>query len=195
MKKLLLATVAVFGFAGAAAAADLPSRYAPPPVVAAVPLFTWTGFYVGVNAGYGWNTNDSNTFFDPVLRRRQRWRQRRRLRRRRPDRLQLPDRPVRPRSRDGHPVRRHRRRHAATSVRVSPVTTATATGSAPCALAPVSPSTAPSSTPPAVSLTAISAAAGRFHRSGRNRYSRQRQRHQHRLGRSALVWNTRSPTT
>ena len=67
MKKILLATVAVFGFAGAAAAADLPSRYAPPPVVAAVPLFTWTGFYVGVNAGYGWNTNDSNTFIDPVL--------------------------------------------------------------------------------------------------------------------------------
>ena len=67
MKKLLLATVAVFGFAGAAAAADLPSRYAPPPMVAAVPLFTWTGFYVGVNAGYGWNTNDNNTFIDPVL--------------------------------------------------------------------------------------------------------------------------------
>jgi outer membrane immunogenic protein len=68
MKKLLLATVAVFGFAGAAAAADLPSRYAPPPMVAAVPVFTWTGFYVGVNAGYGWNTNDNNNnFVDPAL--------------------------------------------------------------------------------------------------------------------------------
>ncbi len=67
MKKLLLATVAVFGFAGAAAAADLPSRYAPPPMVAAVPVFTWTGFYVGVNAGYGWNTNDNNNYFDPVF--------------------------------------------------------------------------------------------------------------------------------
>ncbi|UVF20789.1 porin family protein [Microvirga terrae] len=62
MKKILLASVALFGFAGAASAADLPVRSAPPaPIVAAVPVFTWTGFYVGVNAGYGWNTNDSIT--------------------------------------------------------------------------------------------------------------------------------------
>src|SRR3712207_2678909 len=60
MKKILLASVALFGFAGAASAADLPARAAPPaPIVAAVPLFTWTGFYVGVNAGYGWQNNDS----------------------------------------------------------------------------------------------------------------------------------------
>ncbi|WP_210485092.1 outer membrane protein [Microvirga antarctica] len=67
MKKLLLASVAIFGFAGAAAAADLPSRYAPPPMVAAIPVFTWTGFYVGVNAGYGWNTsNNNNAFYNGV---------------------------------------------------------------------------------------------------------------------------------
>ena len=59
MKKILLASVALFGFAGAASAADLPVRAAPPaPIIAAVPVFTWTGFYVGVNAGYGWNAND-----------------------------------------------------------------------------------------------------------------------------------------
>ncbi|MBZ6078195.1 porin family protein, partial [Microvirga sp. WGZ8] len=63
MKKILLASVALFGFAGAASAADLPVRAAPPaPIIAAVPVFTWTGFYVGVNAGYGWNTNNENVF-------------------------------------------------------------------------------------------------------------------------------------
>ncbi|MBD2745100.1 porin family protein [Microvirga sp. BT688] len=59
MKKILLASVALFGFAGAAAAADLPVRSAPPaPIIAAAPIFTWTGFYVGVNAGYGWSNDD-----------------------------------------------------------------------------------------------------------------------------------------
>ncbi|MBM1175393.1 porin family protein, partial [Microvirga arabica] len=63
MKKILLASVALFGFAGAAAAADLPVRSAPPaPIIAAAPIFTWTGFYVGVNAGYGWSNDD----FDSV---------------------------------------------------------------------------------------------------------------------------------
>ncbi len=66
MKKILLASVALFGFAGAASAADLPIRSAPPaPIVAAVPVFTWTGFYVGVNAGYGWVSDDR--IVDPVF--------------------------------------------------------------------------------------------------------------------------------
>jgi len=61
MKKILLSSVAFLGLATGALAADLPSRRAPAPVIAAVPVFTWTGFYVGVNAGYGWNANDSIT--------------------------------------------------------------------------------------------------------------------------------------
>ncbi|WP_134495639.1 outer membrane protein [Microvirga pakistanensis] len=61
MKKILLSSVALLGLTAGAVAADLPSRRAPAPIVAAVPLFTWTGFYVGVNAGYGWNTDDEVT--------------------------------------------------------------------------------------------------------------------------------------
>jgi outer membrane immunogenic protein len=60
MKKLLLAGVAAAGLtmAGAASAADLPVRtMAPPPMIAAVPVFTWTGFYVGAQVGYGWADN------------------------------------------------------------------------------------------------------------------------------------------
>jgi outer membrane immunogenic protein len=61
MKKILLSSVALLGLATGALAADLPSRRAPAPIVAAVPVFTWTGFYVGVNAGYAWSDNDFDT--------------------------------------------------------------------------------------------------------------------------------------
>jgi len=69
MKKLLLAGVALSGLmaAGAASAADLPARTAPAPVaVPVVPLFTWTGFYVGANAGYGWHDGNNDAIFVPA---------------------------------------------------------------------------------------------------------------------------------
>src|SRR4051794_19515162 len=60
MKKLLLSSVALLGLTVGATAADLPRRVAPAPYVPiAVPVFTWTGFYIGVNAGWGsLNRND-----------------------------------------------------------------------------------------------------------------------------------------
>ncbi|ACB79014.1 porin [Methylorubrum populi BJ001] len=44
--------------AGSACAADLPRRAAPPPPPLP-PAFTWTGFYVGANAGYGFRGGSS----------------------------------------------------------------------------------------------------------------------------------------
>jgi outer membrane immunogenic protein len=60
MKRFLLSTVAILTFAGVAAAADLPARrMAPAPLVAVVPVFTWTGFYVGIHAGHIWADEDA----------------------------------------------------------------------------------------------------------------------------------------
>ena len=61
MKRLLLASVACLAFAGPSIAADLARPapvYIPPPVV--VPVFTWTGCYVGGNVGGIWAKNDWN---------------------------------------------------------------------------------------------------------------------------------------
>ncbi|MDB5643949.1 MAG: hypothetical protein JWN07_3266 [Hyphomicrobiales bacterium] len=49
MLRKLLITAASFAFAGSALAADLPARTAP--MGYAAPIFSWTGLYVGVNAG------------------------------------------------------------------------------------------------------------------------------------------------
>src|SRR5215203_5253767 len=65
MKKLLLSSVALFGLTATALAADLPRRtiVAPAPVpYVAVPVFTWTGFYLGVNAGAAFTDRNNDDF-------------------------------------------------------------------------------------------------------------------------------------
>jgi outer membrane immunogenic protein len=65
MKKLLSSGVMLALLAGPALAADLPRTVAPAPVfVPAVPAFSWTGFYAGINAGYGFGTQENR---DPTV--------------------------------------------------------------------------------------------------------------------------------
>ncbi len=55
-RKLLVcaASVAALAFASGAYAADLPAYEPAPQVSAPVPSFTWTGAYIGAQAGYSW---------------------------------------------------------------------------------------------------------------------------------------------
>jgi outer membrane immunogenic protein len=53
MNRVAVACVGLLALAGgSAAAADLPPYYQPGP--AYNPIYTWTGFYVGINGGGGW---------------------------------------------------------------------------------------------------------------------------------------------
>jgi outer membrane immunogenic protein len=62
---LLAATALSFVVVGSSAyAADLPRKapvYAP---VTPAPVYIWTGFYVGLNAGYGWASTDADVGSD-----------------------------------------------------------------------------------------------------------------------------------
>src|SRR4051794_32911658 len=70
LRKLLLSSVAVTAIVGVALVAVLPFRAPPPrPFVPPAPIFTWTGFYIGVNAGGAFrvrNHFDDNVFFPGV---------------------------------------------------------------------------------------------------------------------------------
>ncbi|WP_134500938.1 outer membrane protein [Microvirga pakistanensis] len=59
---LLAATALTTAGISVASAADLPSRAAPAPIIAPVPVFTWTGFYVGGQVGYAWGESDTGLF-------------------------------------------------------------------------------------------------------------------------------------
>ena len=67
MKRWITSALALTAFAaaGPAIAADLPAPAPPPPrapatYVPAAPAFTWTGFYIGVNGGYGFGSSTWN---------------------------------------------------------------------------------------------------------------------------------------
>ena len=60
MHKQLLASAAVVALsAGAALASDLPTHKGPPPAPTPAP-FSWTGFYGGVEGGFGWGAESDN---------------------------------------------------------------------------------------------------------------------------------------
>lgn len=62
MTRIAAAAALTFAATGAAVAADLPTRMAPPaPYVAPVPVFTWTGPYFGINAGYAFSNKEKFT--------------------------------------------------------------------------------------------------------------------------------------
>jgi outer membrane immunogenic protein len=68
LKKLVIAWLAVAASAVSASAADLPARaYTKAPAMVA-PIYNWTGFYVGLNAGGAWNESNptTTTVFSPT---------------------------------------------------------------------------------------------------------------------------------
>ncbi len=69
MKKFLLATVALSALAAApAVAADLAARPSTKaPALIPAPIYNWTGFYIGANAGYGFSDRDTITTTGQVL--------------------------------------------------------------------------------------------------------------------------------
>jgi outer membrane immunogenic protein len=73
LRRTLLASAGVMALAGAALAADLPSRAPPPVFLPPPPVFTWTGLYAGINAGGTWSSSNSvdtttaDEFCSPVI--------------------------------------------------------------------------------------------------------------------------------
>src|SRR5436309_1994772 len=54
MRRIVLGLLCATAFSSAGFAADLPVQRAAPVTATYAPAFSWTGFYLGVNLGYGW---------------------------------------------------------------------------------------------------------------------------------------------
>jgi outer membrane immunogenic protein len=61
MKKLALAVSVLAISAVGASAADMAPVYTKAPAFVPPAVYDWTGFYVGVNGGYGWGGNTRPT--------------------------------------------------------------------------------------------------------------------------------------
>ena len=107
LKGVAIAALTAAG-AVAAQAADLPTRKEAPAPVFVPPPFTWTGFYIGLNAGGIFSSGSKNaTLIVPGLGALavelfpgRAWQRQDRIHRRWPGRLQLADRRVRARRRN-----------------------------------------------------------------------------------------------
>jgi len=58
MRRVLLSTVALSLIGTAAMAADLPTYEPAPMAPVAAPVYDWSGFYLGINGGWGWADPD-----------------------------------------------------------------------------------------------------------------------------------------
>jgi outer membrane immunogenic protein len=69
MKRVLLSTVAILVAVGSASAADIRGPMSAPVKAPAyvAPLWTWTGFYVGGNIGWGWSDGDGTLTVPPAF--------------------------------------------------------------------------------------------------------------------------------
>ncbi len=63
MKKFLLASTALVAFAAGAQAADLGAPRMPIAAAVVAPVFSWSGFYLGAHAGYGFG---NSRFFNGI---------------------------------------------------------------------------------------------------------------------------------
>ena len=62
--KVTLGAIAAVTIAGSALAADMAIKAPPPPA----PVWSWTGFYIGANGGWGWaNSNITATTFQSTV--------------------------------------------------------------------------------------------------------------------------------
>jgi outer membrane immunogenic protein len=65
VKKFFLAAITIVAGVGSSFAADMADRSSPPGRAAPLGV-SWTGAYLGLNGGYGWQTDDPNVTLSPA---------------------------------------------------------------------------------------------------------------------------------